>query len=56
MKTFKSIVSVTLAIIMVIGLFGGVPVDAGATTYSYVKVDSEPDDWSGDYLIVCVPS
>lgn len=52
MKTIKSVISVTLSLIMIIGLFTIVPFGANAAG-SYVKVTSEPSDWSGDYLIVC---
>ncbi len=51
MKTFKSIIGVSLTLIMIFGLFAIVPLKSSAAD-SYVKVTEAPTDWSGDYLIV----
>ena len=51
-KSIKKSLCVLLSILMIVGVFAIVPFTAGAATASYVKVTSEPDDWSGDYLIV----
>lgn len=52
MKTIKSIIGVSLTLIMIFGLFAIVPLKSSAAD-SYVKVTEAPTDWSGDYLIVC---
>ena len=52
MKTIKSVISVSLTLIMIFGLFAIVSFESSAAD-SYTKVTSAPLDWSGDYLIVC---
>ena len=52
-KKIKKTVSILLSIIMVFSVFAIVPFTASATNDPvYVKVTDEPEDWSGDYLIV----
>ena len=52
-KTIKKSVSLLLVVIMVFSVFAIVPITASASDdVVFVKVTEEPDDWSGDYLIV----
>ena len=51
----KKPVSILLSLILVVSVFTIVPMTAYADTEksgSFVKVTDEPEDWSGDYLIV----
>jgi hypothetical protein len=55
MKYFKRQFSIFMVALMVVSLFNIVPISADDNTggtYVYAKVTTEPDDWSGDYLIV----
>ena len=52
-KIFKKPVSILLSLIMVFSMFAIVPIaSASAAENAFVKVTSEPTDWSGEYLVV----
>lgn len=52
-SVFYRPLSILLAVILTVSVFTILPVTTvSAATQSYVKVTSEPTDWSGDYLIV----